>query len=110
MNRVVRQVLVWGVIASLLLPIAIMVVAGLGGLLGSLGDVGGSRGCTRVALVLAAIWLTGVIATAVMAGIAAIERPSRRRRRGRDRRPGRRRPRSRAVTGPEAGGGSGDAD
>jgi hypothetical protein len=108
MNRVVRQVLVWGVIASLLLPIAIMVVAGLGALLGSLGDAAGLRGCTRVSLVLAAIWLTGVFATAVTAGIAAIERPGRRRRR--HRRPGRRRNRSGAGNGPEAGGGHRDAD
>ena len=86
MRGVFRRILVAGVACSLLLPVAMTVVFGLGVLLGSLGDAAGAAVCVRSALALGAVWLTAVIATAVASGIAALDdRPRGRRRRRRHR-------------------------
>lgn len=88
MRGVLRRILMIGVASALLLPVAMSVVFGLGALLKSLGDVAGGRVCGRVALALAVLWLTAVVATAVASGVAALERPPARRRRRRLPRPG----------------------
>ena len=86
MRGVFRRILVAGVACSLLLPVAMTVVFGLGVLLGSLGDEAGAAVCGRSALALGAIWLTAVVATAVASGIAALDdRPRGHRRRRRRR-------------------------
>ena len=95
MRGVFRRILATGVACSLLLPVAMTVVFGLGVLLGSLGDATGAAVCGRIALALATVWLTAVIATAVASGIALLaDRPrgggrrSRRIAAGRGREPG----------------------
>ena len=72
MGDFVRRALSWGIVSSLLLPILALVVIGLGALLSALGDAIGARFCGRVALLAAVIWLLAVVATAVLAGIAAL--------------------------------------
>jgi len=62
-----------GVVCSLLLPIVLAVVSGLGALLAAVGDPLGGRVCGRVALVVAAGWLVAVIATAVASGAALLD-------------------------------------
>ena len=73
MREVFRRLLVGGVACSLLLPIVLAVVCGLGVLLGSLGDEVGRVACGRTALVVGVAWLTAVIATAVSDGGVAFE-------------------------------------
>lgn len=75
MRGVFRRILLVGVASSLLLPVAMSVVFGLGALLDSLGDETGGAVCGRVALGLAALWLTAVIATAVASGVSALDQP-----------------------------------
>jgi len=90
MRSVFRRILFFGVGCSLLLPIALLVVIGLGFLLASVGDQVGGAVCSRIALVLGVVWLVAVIATAVASGAAALDggmRPGGRPRRGRRRRP-----------------------
>ncbi len=76
MRGVFRRILLVGVASSLLLPVAMSVVFGLGALLESLGDETGGVVCGRVALALAALWLTAVIATAVASGVSALDQPA----------------------------------
>jgi hypothetical protein len=83
MRGVFRRLLVGGVACSLLLPIVLAVVCGLGVLLGSLGDEAGRIVCGRAALVVGVFWLTAVIATAVVGGIAVLDAEPPRSRRGR---------------------------
>jgi hypothetical protein len=89
MRGVFRRILLVGVASSLLLPVAMSVVFGLGTLLDSLGDETGGAVCGRVALGLAALWLTAVIATAVASGVSALDQPSARSSRRLDDEPGR---------------------
>lgn len=86
----IRRGLVWGAVATLLLPIVLAVVLGLGGLLGGLGDAAGSRFCLRVALVVGAAWIVGVVATTALSAVAHLGHrpPCRQRRRGRRPEPG----------------------
>lgn len=74
MRLTVRRCLAWGVLLSLLLPTAVAVVTGLAALLGSLGDAAGATACSRVALVLGAVWVVSLAATATAAGILVLER------------------------------------
>lgn len=88
----IRRGLRWGVAATVLLPIALVLVIGLGGLLAAVGDAAGARGCGRMALVLGVVWVTAVAGTTLATAIAVLAepgRPPRRRRRHRRRRPGR---------------------
>lgn len=81
-----RRWLTWGLVAVLLLPVVIAVLAGLGGLLAALGDESGARGCGRAALVMGVAWLTAVVATVAATAAATLEPPAgrgRRRRRAR---------------------------
>lgn len=86
MRVLVRRVLLWGIGASVILPMVMAVVVGLGTLLHSLGDPAGGLACGRFALVAAVGWLVAVICTSLGAGLVALEkdaRPCRRRRYGR---------------------------
>lgn len=62
-----------GVACSLLLPIVLAVVIGLGVLLRAVGDGVGSAVCGRLALVVGAGWLVAVITTAVASGAALLD-------------------------------------
>lgn len=84
MRGVFRRLLAAGVACSLLLPIVLAVVVGLGALLGSLGDETGRMVCGSTALCLAVFWLAAVIATVILSGIVVLDagppEPPRRRR------------------------------
>jgi hypothetical protein len=69
----VRRMLVWGVLLTLLLPMVIAVVLGLGGLLSSLGDESGAAACGRVGLVVGVVWFLALAGTAASSGIIALE-------------------------------------
>jgi len=73
MRELVRRLLAWVVLLTLLLPMVIAVVLGLGALLSSLGDETGAAACGRVGLVIGVAWFLAVAATATASGIMALE-------------------------------------
>jgi len=91
------------VAATLLLPVVLAVVLGLGSLLHAVGDESGARACGRVALAAGAVWLVAVVATTAVSAVALLERTDlpRHDRRKRGRRP--RRDRKLRGIGPEPG-------
>lgn len=99
----IRAALTWGVAATLLLPVVLAVVLGLGSLLGAVGDESGAWACGRVALATGVAWLVAVVATTAVSAVALLERtdlPQRdRRKRGRRAR----RDRTLRGIGPETG-------
>ena len=98
----IRRAVLWGVSASLLLPVMLAVVTGLGALLGGLGDAAGSRVFLRIGLVVGAAWVIALVATTIASAMAALI--PHRRRWGRDcrgRGPRRRRLRHRPRHGRE---------
>ncbi|NQW49462.1 MAG: hypothetical protein HQ464_17010 [Planctomycetes bacterium] len=72
MREIVRRCLVWGVLFTLLLPVALAVVLGLGALLSSLGDNVGATACGRAGLAVGAVWVMALTATATAGGIMAL--------------------------------------
>jgi hypothetical protein len=85
-----RRGLAWGLVATLLMPVMVAVVLGLGGLLAAVGDAGGALACSRLGIVLGALWITAVVATVAVNAAAThvappprppAGRPRRRRRR-----------------------------
>ena len=96
MNRpAIKTALLWGVAATLLLPVVLAVVLGLGGLLAAVGDAAGAKACSRMALVAGAAWLVAIVATTATTALALLDqappprrlKQRRRRRRERLRRP-----------------------
>jgi hypothetical protein len=73
MRELIRRLLAWGVLLTLLLPMVIAVVLGLGSLLSSLGDESGAAACGRVGLVIGAAWFLALAATATASGIMTLE-------------------------------------
>jgi hypothetical protein len=71
----IRSLLTWGVALSLLLPVVLALVVGLGSLLQALGDHAGSIGCGRVALGLGVLWATAVATTAIGSGLLVLDLP-----------------------------------
>lgn len=80
--------LIWGLAATILLPVLLAVVLGLGALLSALGDTWGAVACQRAALAAGVLWIVAVVFTTVVNAITVLEFGGRRRRRRR-RRPGR---------------------
>lgn len=72
-RETVRRCLAFAVLATLLLPMVIAVVLGLGGLLASLGDQAGAAACRRVGLIVGAVWFIALAGTATASGIMALE-------------------------------------
>lgn len=70
---IIRRLLLAGVAGSVLLPIVLAVVIGLGVLLQAVGDVAGGRVCGRAALVVGVCWLVAIITTAVASGAALLD-------------------------------------
>jgi hypothetical protein len=93
----IRRSLLWGLAATVLLPIVLAVVLGLGALLAALDDSAGAAACGRMGLVVGVMWLTAVVVTTAVNAVATLERhrPGRPRRSPADR--GRRRPRRRRL-------------
>jgi hypothetical protein len=73
MREHVRRLLAWGVLLTILLPMVIAVVLGLGALLASLGDRAGAAGCGRIGLVIGVAWFLALAATATAGGILTLE-------------------------------------
>ena len=95
MNRnLLRRGLARCLFAVLVLPVALAVVIGLGGLLAALGDGAGAAVCVRVSLALGALFVIAVVAATTCNALAILAPPARRRR---HRRP-RRRPRAATVS------------
>jgi hypothetical protein len=92
MNRFgLRRGLAWSLVATLLLPVALAVVAGLAGLLAALGDGGGAAVCGRAALGLGVVWLVSLVVTVALTALTLLAAPDRRGPPPRRRKPGRRR-------------------
>ena len=73
MRELIRRLLACGVLLTLLLPMVIAVVLGLGALLSSLGDEAGAAACGRVGLVIGVTWFLALAATATASGIVVLE-------------------------------------
>jgi len=72
-RETVRRCLAFAVLMTLLLPMVIAVVLGLGGLLASLGDEVGAAACRRLGLIVGAVWFIALAGTATASGIMALE-------------------------------------
>jgi len=70
---IIRRLLLAGVTASLLLPIVVAVVTGLGVLLRAVGDDPAATVCGRAALIAGVCWLVAIITTAVASGAALLD-------------------------------------
>jgi hypothetical protein len=76
-RRVLRQLLIAGLVGTVLLPVFIAIVAGLGGLLGALGDGPAARACGWIAVVTGAVWLATTVATTMLSAAAVLAGPIR---------------------------------
>lgn len=75
LRRSLYSGLTWGVVATLVLPVVLAVLVGLGGLLRSLGDVPGAVVCGRVALAIGTVWITAVVVTTAATAVAVLDSP-----------------------------------
>lgn len=82
-RKLLERGLTWGLVAVVLLPVAVAVVLGLGALLAALGDTGASVACGRVALGIGVVFVVSLVATTVTTALAVLTPPRRRRRRRR---------------------------
>ena len=98
MNRDgLRRGLAWALVATLLLPVPLAVVLGLGALLGSLGDGSGAVACGRLGLGLGVAWLAAIVATVAATACVTLTQGPGRPHGPPPRRAGRRRRRERSV-------------
>jgi hypothetical protein len=67
-----RRVVLWLVAAALLLPIAICVIAGVGALLGALGDSSGAVVLGRTALGVSILWAINLIGLIIVLAINSL--------------------------------------
>lgn len=73
-NRIIpRRALLLSLALALTLPIGISVLWGLSVLLGQMGDPSGSMVASRVALVLAALWVINLIGLVLMQAIISVD-------------------------------------
>ena len=70
----VRRLLAWAVVLSLVLPMLIAVLSGLGALLVAGGDVAGAAACSRVALVCSVGWFLSLVGAVIACGIITLDR------------------------------------
>jgi len=73
MLALVRRILAWGVVLALLLPVVLILLLGLGGLLGGMGDTVGQSLCVRLGLLIGLGWAAAVVTTAVAGGLLLLE-------------------------------------
>lgn len=84
----VRRGLTWGLAATLLLPMVLVVTLGIGGLLAAVGDDAAATACRWVALPLGVLWVAAIAATTALSAASHLAPPPRRpARRHRRRRP-----------------------
>ena len=67
-----RRGLAWGVVATLLLPVVLAVVVGLGAVLAAVGDAAGAAVCGRLAIACGVLWLTAIVATVAVTAVAVL--------------------------------------
>jgi len=65
-RRHMRRPLAWGLAATILLPVVLALLLGLGRLLNALGDEAGAVACDRVALLAGVLWALAVVATTII--------------------------------------------
>lgn len=84
-RRVLRRWLVRTVAAVVIIPMALVVLVGLGALLNALGDRGGAMACARLVLFGGVVWATSLVAMGLVTALTVAEdglrRPSGGRRR-----------------------------
>lgn len=73
MRETARRLLVWGLGGTVLLPVVLAVVFGLGGLLASLGDTSGAAICRGVALAVGAAWIVSLAGTVLATAVVTLE-------------------------------------
>jgi hypothetical protein len=73
MRDVSRRLLVWGLGGTVLLPVLLAVIVGLGGLLASLEDRSGAAVCRGIALAVGAMWVVSLAATVLATAIVTLE-------------------------------------
>lgn len=73
MREVSRRLLIWGLVGTVLLPVLLAVVFGLGGLLASLEDRVGAAVCRGIALAVGAMWVVSLAATVLATAIVTLE-------------------------------------
>lgn len=75
MRDAARRLLVWSLGGTVLLPVVLAVVFGLGGLLASLGDAPGAAICRALALALGAAWVVSLAGTVLATAVVTLESP-----------------------------------
>ncbi|MFM1995726.1 MAG: hypothetical protein RLZZ111_113 [Planctomycetota bacterium] len=73
MRDVSRRLLVWGLGGTVLLPVLLAVIFGLGGLLASLDDRSGAAVCRGIALAVGAMWVVSLAATVLATAVVTLE-------------------------------------
>lgn len=68
----VRRGLVWGLGATLLLPLVMAITLGTAALLAAVGDVTAATACRWVALPIAMLWGVAVVATTALSAMMQI--------------------------------------
>jgi hypothetical protein len=65
-RRHLRRPLAWGLAATILLPMVLALLLGLGRLLNALGDESGAFVCDRIALLAGVLWALAVVTTTII--------------------------------------------
>lgn len=68
-----KTALTWCVAATLLLPMLLAAVVGLGGLLAAVGDTAAAGVCRGVALAVGVVWLVVIVATTATTALALLD-------------------------------------
>lgn len=90
LTTAVRPWLIAGLVGTLVLPVFIALLGGLGALLRSLDDAVAARACGWLAVAVGVVWLGSVVATTALSAMAVLvgKQPRERSRRPRRRRAG----------------------
>lgn len=72
-RRGIRRWLARTVAAVVIIPIALVVLVGLGALLNALGDRGGAIACARLVLFGGVVWATSLVAMGLMTALAVAD-------------------------------------
>jgi hypothetical protein len=74
----VRRALAWGLAATLLLPIVLVVTLGTGALLATVGDDAAAAVCRWIALPLGVLWGAAIASTTALSAVSQLAPPARR--------------------------------
>lgn len=76
-NDPVRRALAWGLAATLLLPMLLVVTLGTGGLLAAVGDDAAAAVCRWIALPMGVLWGAAIAATTALSAVSQLAPPPR---------------------------------